>query len=520
MGANTRDGRIPTTLAQIDARSFGFEEARLLLNRAGFGGTIEQIRQLADWGPERAVDHLLDFEGVAYEREAPFEGDIMRPPTPEERLAYRTALQRRDENSVARFRAMRQSAQAADRRQLREMQRWWLARMIETPRPLEEKLTLFWHGHFATSYRKIENSWHLHQQSRMFRLNAAGNFGELLFGIIRDPAMLGYLDNQRSIKGKPNENLARELMELFSLGVGGYSERDIQEGARALTGYTFEHNDFIFRRDWHDQGRKEILGASGRLDGDDFVRAILAQPRCSEFIAAKLYGFLVVDLPSDLREAPPWMRAAIGGLASEIRAARYDLKPMLRKLFLSRHFYEAGRADGKIKSPVELVVGIVRALRTPVRDLGTLTDALELMGQDLFLPPSVAGWDGGRTWINTSTLYTRQNVATFLLTGALPGRDVPVRATSERYDPWPVVESLRRVDPDAARDAGALAEHILWVAIGPPLGRERWAGTERHAALTKFAQEARGRANRPLTDNRTIIGMLALATAAPEFQLI
>ncbi len=519
MSAQGRDGRIPTTLAPIDRRSFGFEQARLLLSRAGFGGTVEQIRQLADWGPERAVSHLLDFDAVAYEREADFDDDIMRPLAPEERLEFRRARQRRDENVLARFRARRQAAQAADRRQIARMQRWWLARMIETPRPLEEKLTLFWHGHFATSYRKIENSWHLHQQNQLFRSKAAGNFGELLFGIIRDPAMLRYLDNQRSVRNSPNENLARELMELFSLGVGGYSERDIKEGARALTGYTFEHNDFIFRRDWHDQGRKEILGASGRLDGDDFVRAILAQPRCSEFIAAKLYGFFVVDLPPDLREAPPWMRAAVGDLASEIRAARYDLKPALRKLFLSRHFYEAGCADGKIKSPVELVVGMVRALRTPVRDLGTLTDALELMGQDLFLPPSVAGWEGGRTWINTSTLYTRQNVATFLLTGARPTRRAPVHAATERYDPWPVVESLRQADPAAARDPVALAEHILWVALGPPPGRERWAGSQRHAALLRLAQESGLAGSRDAVDRETLIGILALATAAPEFQL-
>src|SRR6185436_12424118 len=171
------------------------------------------------------------------------------------------------------LRTMQQDRERDDRRQMREMQKWWLKRMIETPRPLEEKMTLFWHGHFATSFRTIENSYHMFKQNTLFRKHAVGNFGELLFAIIRDPAMIAYLNNNQSRKGKPNENLAREIMELFSLDIAGYTERDIKEGARALTGYTFVDDKFEFRRNDHDTGEKSILGVTGPLDGDGFVKA-------------------------------------------------------------------------------------------------------------------------------------------------------------------------------------------------------------------------------------------------------
>ncbi|MEL7473012.1 MAG: DUF1800 family protein, partial [Planctomycetota bacterium] len=246
--------RLPGDLTPMRDEDFGYEHARHLLWRAGFGGTSDQIQTLAQWGLDRSVDHLLNARGIEFpdDTDSEFRTDIMREPTEAERQAYRAALRARNEDAVARFRLERQRRQRDDRRQMRRLQAWWLERMIETPKPLEEKMTLFWHGHFATSYRTIEHSYHMLRQNRMFRAHALGNFGALLFGIIRDPAMLAYLDNNDSTKAEPNENLARELMELFSLGEGNYTERDIKEGARALTGYTFRNNEFLFNQRQHD----------------------------------------------------------------------------------------------------------------------------------------------------------------------------------------------------------------------------------------------------------------------------
>src|SRR5690606_20773973 len=213
------------------------------------------------------------------------------------RRAIAEARRNRDEDALARIQARRQETERTDRRQFREMQRWWLKRMIESPRPLEEKMTLFWHGHFATSYRTIENSYHMYLQNQLLRANALGNYGELLYLIIRDPAMLAYLDNNNSRAGRPNENLARELMELFSLGVGAYSEQDIKEGARALTGYTFRDDEFYFDAGNHDDNPKTTVGRRGRLDGGGFVTAILGQRACSRFMCRKLYRYFVADIP-------------------------------------------------------------------------------------------------------------------------------------------------------------------------------------------------------------------------------
>ncbi|QYO64955.1 DUF1800 family protein [Leptolyngbya sp. 7M] len=362
----------------------GYEQARHLLWRAGFGGTPTQIQTLVGWGPERAVDHLLgDARAGA---DAPldagrFKTDIMKPPTVEERQMIQRARRGQDEDVLARLRLARMDREREDRRQIADMQRWWLTRMIETPRPLVEKMTLFWHGHFATGYRAIENSWHMMMQNQLFRRLALGNFGELLRGIIRDPAMLAYLNNNQNRRESPNENLARELMELFGLGIGRYSERDIKEGARALTGYTFEHNEFVFNRRAHDPNPKTILGQTGRWDGDDFVRIILAQPACAAFIARKLYGFYVADLPpleaaDGDRDLDPAARSAIADLARELRSGGYELRPVMRRLLLSEHFYDRRVMGQQIKSPAVLVVGAARSLEAPTRDLGVLLDAM------------------------------------------------------------------------------------------------------------------------------------------------
>ena len=500
--------RLVGTLAKFPANQFGYAEARHLLWRAGFGGTPAQIQAVADMGLDKAVDFLVDFGRIGYERvEAQlFDSSIMSPPTEAERREYRRALDAGDENVVAAFRTRRQMSQRADREQIREVQKWWLTRMIETPRPLEERMTLFWHGHFATGYRKIENSYHMFLQNQFFRANAVGSFETLLRGIIRDPAMLAYLDNNRSSRRQPNENLARELMELFSLGEGAYTEQDIKEGARALTGYTFEGNAFSFNERNHDSGNKTILGRRGTLDGDGFVDAILSSRACGRFIAHKLYGYFVADTNEISARDASEQRRFIDALGADLASSGYELRPTLKRLFRSDHFYHPRFRNEQIKSPVQLVVGAIRSMHTPVRDLRVLVDALDLMGQNLFFPPSVKGWDGGRSWINTSTLFVRQNALSYLLTGKLPaGYDGgPDRA---RFDPQTVMTALAEADPGAERDPARVVPYLLRFALG---GQTAAASN----ALESFVAGHGGR----VTDDM-ITGLLLLITAMPEYQL-
>lgn len=510
--AEARRGPGPRLTGEIRPEEFGFGEARHLLWRAGFGGTTAQIATLASWGPEDAVDYLLEYDDIPFETdsESGFDSDIIRPLSADERRMVARARASNDEELLARVRVARQMRERDDRQQMAQVQRWWLRRMIQSPRPLEEKMTLFWHGHFATSYRAVENSFHMLAQNAMFRANATGSFADLLHAIIRDPAMLAFLNNNTSRKGSPNENLAREIMELFSLGEGNYSEQDIKEGARALTGYTFDDDSFVFDERNHDAGRKTILGRTGNLGGDEFVDAILASRHCGPYIVRKLWNFFVSDLPQDERELDADTRALLRILSSTLTMNDYRLRPVLRRLFLSRAFYAPSVMAQQIKSPVVLVVGAIRSLQTPVRDLSTLADALELMGQDIFLPPSVKGWDGGRAWINTATLMVRQNIMNYLILGKTATGYDPM-ASRQVYDTERLVGEIVRVRSErgdaGTLDTAAFARELLSLM----LGRTPEDGMR---ALRELAEKRGGRLERDV-----ILGMLLLAGSMPEYQL-
>jgi len=491
---------IDTTLGSILPSQFGYREARHLLLRAGFGGTPRQITTLVRMGLDDAVDHLVDYGEVSIHDLEPFEGDedIIRPLTPEERMAYRKARQEEDQEKLDEFRRKRLRRLADDRRQMADAERWWLARMIETPRPLQEKLTLLWHGHFASNHRTVRDSYMMLQQNELFRSHANGNFADLVYGIIRDPAMLKFLNNNSNNRHRPNENLARELMELFTLGEGNYSERDIKEGARALTGYSIDDDDFEFREYWHDKQSKTILGARGNFDGEDFATILLRRRECAQFVAWKLYRFFVLDLDGGVT---PSAKRMIETIANQLMRQKYEMAPVLKALFKSRHFYDESVVGNKIKSPAELVVGLVRSLGVPPRDIGVLAEAMGMMGQKLFDPPSVAGWDGGRAWINTSTLFVRQNLATYLITGKTP-KDQNWERSDVAYDPMPLIEDLHAQTPNAVVD------HLvgsLLAAPPPDAVREQ---------LRTFLRD-RGST---VTPDR-LIAMLLLITAAPEYQL-
>jgi uncharacterized protein (DUF1800 family) len=497
-------------LKALPKSAFDYRAAQHLLNRAGFGGSPEQVRALANLGLDEAVDYLFDdAENAAPPVQSDtFDRNIMRPLTDQEQRTIARARRAGDEATVDEFRRRRQEAQRADRRQMRELQEWWLTRMIETPRPLQEKMTLFWHGHFATSYRAIEDSYHMFMQNQLFRRHAVGDFGALVHGIVRDPAMLRYLNNNRNQRRQPNENLARELMELFTLGEGNeYTEDDIKEGARALTGYTYEDDAFIgldsqSYRQRHDDGLKRILGKTGNWDGDDFVDIILTRPSCAEFICWKLYRYFVNDLPGvpDRRR-----RRYIGDLAEELRANRYRLKPVLETMFRSEHFYDPSNVGSQIKSPVQLVVQAIRTLDTPTRSLTTLLTGCDLMGQNLFFPPSVKGWDGGRAWINTSTLFIRQNMLVYLLTGRREGRG---RRDEERglAELAHLVEHLRPERGEA--DPREVVTYLLRINLATEPQPQR---VENLVELV----ESRKRS----IDNNMLLGLMCLIGAMPEYQV-
>ncbi len=493
---------VTTSLRNITNDRWDFLAAQHLLNRAGFGGTPRQIQALVAMGPIDAVNHLVDYENAAEVDlpDAQADPDIMRPPTPEQRKAYAEARRNRDEKKLAEFQARRMERQRQDRRQIRDLRDWWIGRMIRTARPLQEKLTLLWHGHFAVNYRGCEDSYLLYRQNQFFRENAAGNFEDLVVGIVRDPAMLVFLNNDRNVKRSPNENLARELMELFTLGEGNYTEHDIKQGARALTGYTRRDNDFHLNQRAHDSGTKTIFGKRGPFDGEQFARLCLMQPACLKFIAFKLYKHFVADVDSFESLTGP-QRAVVDGLARELRTGRYELKPVLKTLLLSEHFYDKHVRGAKIKSPVELVVGMVRVLETPVRDRKLLADAMRLMGQQLFNPPNVAGWPGGKAWINTSTLFIRQNLATYLITGRPPFNSKWSRKQIN-YDATALIDHLKKPEPEAVID------HLTTVLLGAH------ASEPRRKRLRNFIDDHGGRIN-----NDTLIAALCLITAMPEFQL-
>jgi uncharacterized protein (DUF1800 family) len=490
------------TLKPLPAASFGYEQARHLLNRAGFGGTPQQVEALRGMGLDRAVDHLVDYDKVPLGDlpEPTVDPDHIRPPNEAERAAYAEARRAGDEERLEQLRAKVLEMQGMDRRQMREVAKWWLARMIQTPRPLEEKLTLLWHGHFASNFRSVRDSYLLWQQNRLFRQHAAGNFANLAMGIIRDPAMIKFLNNDQNRRSAPNENLARELMELFTLGEGQYTEADIKEGARALTGYTFSDNDFSFRDRSHDPGAKTILGTRGNHNGEAFVQILLTRPSCPQFVAYKLYRHFVADLTSP-RDTTGTQRGFVNNLARTLASSNYELRPALKAMFKSEHFYHESLLSNQIKSPTQLVVGTVRMLNTPVRDLDQLHDAMGRMGQRLFDPPSVAGWDGGRTWINTSTLFVRQNTSAFLLTGKST-RDTRWNRDALNYDPMFLVADLASPGVEAAVD------RLLGTLIG------QHAPSQRRDMMIRFLHDRGGAVTAD-----TILALLLLMTSMPEYQL-
>jgi uncharacterized protein (DUF1800 family) len=323
-------------------------------------------------------------------------------------------------------------------------------------------MTLFWHNHFATSIVKVRDAKRMFRQNCLFREHAFGRFEPLLQSISQDGAMLIWLDSNSNVKGKPNENYARELMELFSLGAGNYTERDVREAARAFTGWHTSAGGFHFNAGAHDGGWKRILGRSGKWGGSDVIRIVLEQPAAARFLVRKLYSFFISEL------TPP--DSLLEPLCESLRRTDFDVGSVLRTMLSSRLFFSEQAFRKRIKSPVEYVLGAVQAMYRSYAENDphfrpfqhrALVRPLTAMGQTLFAPPNVKGWPGGRDWLNTSTVLERNNFASALVSGRLWQDDRASLRPSVHSAPPRAFDVSRVLDEETGRPSEDLARVLV-----------------------------------------------------------
>lgn len=426
------------------------------MRRAGFGASEAEMDRFLAMGEEATVEYLIEYEAV-------------------DDSALETRLAGYD----------------LDLERLKDLQRWSLLRMIYTQRPLQEKMVLFWHGVLTSAFKKVGKGPYMLNQDQLFRRQALGEYDVLLKAISRDSAMLIWLDSRVNNKKAPNENFARELMELFSMGIGPYTEADVRESARAFTGWGLKKKDFIFRENQHDYGTKTFLGRTGKYTGDDIVDIIMEHPATARFVCRKLFTFFVHDEPDP---------ATLASLVWTFNDTRYSVKAVMRRILTSAEFYSARAYRAKIKSPAEYVAGTVRILgmETDGKPLHALTDR---MGQILFSPFDVSGWPGGAAWINSSTLLQRLNFANKIATA---------RSRSFKFDPSQVA---RVHGLDTTADA---VDHFLSLLLdgnAPPQDRQ---------VLLDYAQGLDRLSNNSApsgTVDEKLRSLVYLIMSSPDFQL-
>ncbi|HUA68167.1 MAG TPA: DUF1800 domain-containing protein [Candidatus Saccharimonadales bacterium] len=443
-------------LKELSANRWDYDTAAHLLNRAGFGGPPAAIEALAGLSPDNALSTLLDYERIPDATLAP---DWAHP----------------DSEGVRRLREEARNATQDERRKLyreemrvqfqrlMELRGWWLNRMAKGPRPFQEKMVLFWHGHFATSFVKVRNAYYMWRQNELFRRLATGNWQEMLSFVGKDPAMLIWLDQAESRRPHANENFAREVMELFTLGEGHYTEKDVTEGARALTGWSLDRlsQQYVYRRFFHDNGIKTYLGNTGNLNGDDVIRIIVEQPQAARFITAKLWNYFAGQPPSDeLNDA----------LAAVFRENGNNFKPFLRVMFRSEEFYDPAIVRNSVKSPVQWLVGTARILECDLPPTIVCEGITRRLGQDLFAPPNVKGWDGGISWITTTTLFDRYNTAALLVQGM--------------YIPEARLQAMQQMEPMSGNESQAQdgRVHVGGVAVDKILSPDERGNKDRLVA--------------------------------------
>jgi uncharacterized protein (DUF1800 family) len=488
-------------LEQLPGNQWTTETAAHLMNRAGFGGSPQAIENLRALGLNRAVSWFVDYEKIPDATPAP---DWAQPDP--KLIARREAIRNAADPETRR---MLQSQQYQDENaEMADLRYWWLRRMALGPRPFQEKMTLFWHGHFATSYEKVRNPYFLWLQNETFRQNATGNFNELLIAVAEDPAMLVYLDGAQSHKNHPNENFAREVMELFTLGEGNYTEQDIQQAAKAYTGWGLaaDRLHYEYHRGNHDDGPKTIFGQTGNFSGEDVLNMICAKPECAQYIAKRLWRFFAQDDPP---------KPAVDALADVLHKSGMDLKRAMNVLFRSKEFYAPEVVRAQIKSPVQWLIAGAHQLEAPLPTQPMSLVMLRQLGQELFQPPNVKGWDGGIAWITTNNLLDRYNFAAALVEGnrvPLPGLKNQMRSMLNSTSPDGLMEvepanvmalftPADLVDPQSFLDA--LQARFINSQLQPP----------RLASLSDFLK------SRSPLEETDIRKAIRLIMCTPEYQL-
>ena len=375
-----------TASTAVAAEPLGFDGARHLLNRTSFAANVDDVAAFARLTREQAADRLLAW--TAKPR--------VTPPPAWADEPYESPRRIRTLSDKERMRFRREQVRKGI-----ELRGWWLQEMLTTPSPLSEKMTLFWHNHFVSSQQKVRSPRLMYRQNLLLRTHALGNFGAFLHAIARDPAMVIYLDNASNRKARPNENFARELMELFTLGEGRYTEQDVKEAARAFTGWSIDPatGEFMFRPMQHDEGVKTVLGRSGNFNGGAVLDVLLDRPETAEFIVAKLWREFVSPNPDPVE---------VKRIAQRFRDSRYDIAVALRAVLVSDAFYARAHRASLVKSPVDLVVGTLRQFRFTTGEPLPFVFTTGQLGQNLFAPPNVKGWPGGEAWINSTTLLARK----------------------------------------------------------------------------------------------------------------
>ena len=458
--------------ASIPPSEWTLQAAAHLLNRAGFGGTPGEIQNLHALGQSRAIDFLLGADEESDLFPAP-DLELIAPKIRKIRSSY-LELDKKEELLATARREERNNGLA--------LRYWWLRRMRETPNPAREKAALFWHGHWATSIRKVKNPLFMYRQNETLRAYAFGRFAPLAKEITRDPAMIRYLDLDSSSAKKPNENFAREVLELFTLGEGNYSETDISEAARAFAGYRInkETGAFRFEPRQADCGTKTVLGTLGMHNGDEVIDIIVAKPQCAEFLATKIWSFYAETTPS---------KAFQKALGEEYVRTGMEAGKFLRVLFLSREFYAPNVVRHQIKSPVQWLVQMCKILEIPLPPDNVTLPIMMNLGQNLFDPPNVKGWNGARAWINSSTLLLRYNTAGKLIRGG--GGTLP---------------DIDKIIPSGLSPEQS-AEALAWRLFQSPMSDQLHEQTCNFIAANGTSAAARR-------------DLLHLLMATPEFQLI
>lgn len=454
-----------TRFAPSSTNTWDEKKVGHLYRRAGFGANPEQLREGVAAGLEKTLTLLLHGAKASEE-------------FTKTSAHYRKIL-----------------GEGAD---ANAMMGWWLYVIMKTPHPLLEKMTIFWHNHFATSQAKVQHVGHMLGQNETLRVNALGNFRVMLQAISKDPAMLIWLDGVTSKKGKPNENYARELMELFSLGVGNYSEADIREAARSFTGWDVKKDKYYFNTEEYDAGTKHVFGKKGNFTGEQIVDLCLEKKVAARFVVGKLFRYFISEtlVPDE---------ALIEPLAETFRK-NYDIAPVIETILRSNLFFSEHAYRTKLKSPIEYVMGVISSLSGKVNMIA-LAQSLENLGQKLFFPPSVKGWDGGEAWVNSNTLLLRNNLA-LALVSTEDGR------FGNRCDPMKVV----RKNNVALDDDKALVNFLVGLFFQGDIAP---ASFERLLKYTETARKQKYPAfwtSEDITEHR-VRSICHLVLTQPEFQL-